>query len=182
MLASKGGDLPKDLLRGRSRFQEAWRQHRRTRGRIPDTLWALAVRLVKRHGLNPTATGTRRRLLQLEEAGRGRRCQRTVIGPSCFRRAVRAGRDRRKQCLFEPNNAAGPPGARATAWLRHRRRRALDRRLEPRVMLQITPQMKILVAVEPADFRRGIDGLGAAVPGETPARSVHRHGVRLSQS
>jgi transposase len=27
------------------------------------------------------------------------------------------------------------------------------------MMLQITPHMKILVAVEPADFRRGIDGL-----------------------
>lgn len=26
-------------------------------------------------------------------------------------------------------------------------------------MIQITPQMKILVAVEPADFRKGIDGL-----------------------
>jgi transposase len=26
-------------------------------------------------------------------------------------------------------------------------------------MLAITPQMKILVAIEPADFRRGIDGL-----------------------
>lgn len=26
-------------------------------------------------------------------------------------------------------------------------------------MLQITPHMKILVAVEPADFRKGIDGL-----------------------
>lgn len=26
-------------------------------------------------------------------------------------------------------------------------------------MLSITPQMKILVAVEPADFRKGIDGL-----------------------
>jgi transposase len=26
-------------------------------------------------------------------------------------------------------------------------------------MLQVTPQMKILVAVEPADFRKGIDGL-----------------------
>jgi len=26
-------------------------------------------------------------------------------------------------------------------------------------MIQITPQMRILVAVEPADFRRGIDGL-----------------------
>jgi len=28
-------------------------------------------------------------------------------------------------------------------------------------MLQVTPQMKILVAVEPADFRKGIDGLAA---------------------
>lgn len=26
-------------------------------------------------------------------------------------------------------------------------------------MIQITPQMRLLVAVEPADFRRGIDGL-----------------------
>ena len=26
-------------------------------------------------------------------------------------------------------------------------------------MLQITPQMKILVAIQPVDFRRGIDGL-----------------------
>jgi transposase len=26
-------------------------------------------------------------------------------------------------------------------------------------MLQITPQMKILVAIEPVDFRRGMDGL-----------------------
>jgi transposase len=26
-------------------------------------------------------------------------------------------------------------------------------------MIQITPQMRILVAVEPADFRRGMDGL-----------------------
>jgi transposase len=28
-------------------------------------------------------------------------------------------------------------------------------------MIQITPQMKILLAVEPVDFRRGIDGLAA---------------------
>jgi transposase len=26
-------------------------------------------------------------------------------------------------------------------------------------MIQVTPQMRILVAVEPADFRKGIDGL-----------------------
>lgn len=28
-------------------------------------------------------------------------------------------------------------------------------------MIQITPQMKILVAVQPVDFRKGIDGLAA---------------------
>ena len=27
-------------------------------------------------------------------------------------------------------------------------------------MIQLTPQMRIVVALEPADFRRGIDGLG----------------------
>ena len=28
-------------------------------------------------------------------------------------------------------------------------------------MIQITPQMRVLVGVEPADFRAGIDGLAA---------------------
>jgi transposase len=28
-------------------------------------------------------------------------------------------------------------------------------------MIQVTPQMRVLVALEPADFRRGIDGLAA---------------------
>jgi transposase len=28
-------------------------------------------------------------------------------------------------------------------------------------VIQITPQMRVLVAVEPADFRRGIDGMAA---------------------
>ena len=47
-------ELPKDLAQGRSQFQ-AWRA-RRTAGRIPQTLWALAVRLVSRPGISRTAT------------------------------------------------------------------------------------------------------------------------------
>ena len=31
--------------------------------------------------------------------------------------------------------------------------------MEARSVIQVTPQMRVLVAVEPADFRRGIDGL-----------------------
>ncbi len=50
----QGWRFAEGFAAGAAGFQ-AWRQHRRTRGRIPDTLWALAVRLVKRHGLNPTA-------------------------------------------------------------------------------------------------------------------------------
>ena len=30
-------------------------------------------------------------------------------------------------------------------------------------MIQVTPQMRILVAVEPADFRKGIDGLARGI-------------------
>ena len=29
------------------------------------------------------------------------------------------------------------------------------------MMLQLTPQSRVFVAIEPADFRRGIDGLAA---------------------
>ena len=32
-------------------------------------------------------------------------------------------------------------------------------------MIQVTPQMRILVAVEPVDFRKGIDGLAGIVKG-----------------
>jgi hypothetical protein len=30
-------------------------------------------------------------------------------------------------------------------------------------MIQVTAQMRVLVAIEPADFRRGIDGLAKVV-------------------
>ena len=47
-------------------------------------------------------------------------------------------------------------------------------------MLQITPQMKVLVAVEPVDFRKGIDGLAALCQGVTQAGTLQRDGVRVS--
>lgn len=49
-------ELPKDLLRGRSRFQ-TWRRRRRKAGsRIPQSLWKLAVQLVSSHGISRTAS------------------------------------------------------------------------------------------------------------------------------
>ena len=54
MGARERGTLPLDLARGRDRFQ-AWREQRTGRGRIPHSLWALAVRLAKGHGVSRTA-------------------------------------------------------------------------------------------------------------------------------
>ncbi len=34
-------------------------------------------------------------------------------------------------------------------------------------MIQATPQMRVLVAVEPTDFRRGIDGLARQLPSKS---------------
>ena len=49
------GSLPSDLAQARNRFQ-AWRAQRTGRGRIPRSLWALAVQLAKGHGVSRTAT------------------------------------------------------------------------------------------------------------------------------
>jgi hypothetical protein len=56
MGANERGMLPSDLVRGRARFQ-AWRERRVVGERIPQSLWALAVRLTETHGVSRTATG-----------------------------------------------------------------------------------------------------------------------------
>ena len=55
MGARERGQLPLDLVRGRARFQ-AWRTRRKVGTRIPRTLWAVAVRLAKTHGVCRAAT------------------------------------------------------------------------------------------------------------------------------
>jgi hypothetical protein len=55
MGANERGLLPCDLVRGRAQFQ-AWRERRAVGERIPQPLWALAVRLTKTQGVSRTAT------------------------------------------------------------------------------------------------------------------------------
>jgi hypothetical protein len=55
MDSNERGLLRSDLVRGRARFQ-AWRERRALGKRIPQPLWALAVRLAKTHGVCRTAT------------------------------------------------------------------------------------------------------------------------------
>jgi hypothetical protein len=104
MRANNGGDLPKDLLRGRSRFQ-AWRQRRKTRGRIPDALWTLAVRLAQCHGVNRTALALGVDYYSLKKRTDAAAASAAPASEPAFVElpAPVLG----KQCLFELNNAAG---------------------------------------------------------------------------
>jgi hypothetical protein len=100
---SQRGQLPPDLGRGRSQFQ-AWRQRRQAGERIPQPLWAMAIRLAKAHGLSRTATtlgldyySLKKRI---ESAGAS-----PLSGPAFVELAspVLVG----KQCRFELDNGAG---------------------------------------------------------------------------
>jgi hypothetical protein len=59
-------ELPRDLARGQSRF-EAWRGQRQAGERIPESLWRLAVRLVRRHCVSRTAEALRVDYYSLKE-------------------------------------------------------------------------------------------------------------------
>ena len=51
-------DLPAKLARGRERF-EKWRSKQKTRTRLPQPLWAAAVKLANEYGINRTAHALR---------------------------------------------------------------------------------------------------------------------------
>ena len=48
-------------------------------------------------------------------------------------------------------------------------------------MLQLTPQSRILLATEPVDFRKGIDGLGGGVPPKAAGTAPQRGGLWLPE-
>ena len=67
--------LPRELARGRSRF-EAWRSGRKLGTRIPQPLWSLAIKLAETHGVSRTAS-----VLGLDYYALKRRCESTQSGP-----------------------------------------------------------------------------------------------------
>src|SRR5262245_21204899 len=104
MRATVRGELPKDLLEARSRFG-AWRQRRQGRDRIPPSLWALAVRLVRTHGLGRTATALRLDYYSLKKHVKAADQQPRSPGPAFAE--LPAPLLASKQALFELDNGAG---------------------------------------------------------------------------
>ena len=98
------GELPKDLAQARSRF-EAWRQQRQGDRRIPQPLWALAVRLVRQHGLSRTATALRLDYYSLKKRVEATAQQPPSPSPAFVE--LPAPLVVSKQALFELDNGAG---------------------------------------------------------------------------
>lgn len=96
--------LPPDLVRGRSRFQ-AWRGQRKAGGRIPQPLWAMAVRLAKAHGVSRTAAALRLDSYRLKERAEAAASEPHPCGPAFLELTppVLVA----KQCRFELDNGAG---------------------------------------------------------------------------
>ena len=63
---SRGRGVPADLAGVRRRL-EGWRRTREKRGRIPESLWAAAVKVAGGHGINRTATVLRLDYYSLKE-------------------------------------------------------------------------------------------------------------------
>ena len=96
-------ELPHDLAQGRSRFQ-AWRARRQRGGRIPQPLWALAVQLVRRHGVSRTATALGLDYYSLKRRAEAAE-QPKPTSPAFVELPVPAVVG--KQCQFELDNGAG---------------------------------------------------------------------------
>jgi len=104
MAARERGELPKDLAQGRTQFQ-AWRASRKRGRRIPQTLWALAVRLVKTHGVSRTAMALGLDYYRLKKQAEETADQQQSISPAFVElpSPVVVG----KQGVFELDNGAG---------------------------------------------------------------------------
>jgi hypothetical protein len=104
MGAIERGALAADLERARSRFQ-AWRGRRKRGTRIPRTLWTVAVRLTKTHGVNRTA-----RALGLDYYSLKKRTESPATPPQSDGPAfveLTAPAMAAKQCQVELDNGAG---------------------------------------------------------------------------
>ena len=90
----------------RSRF-ERWRQTRQGRARIPDELWAAAVTLARRGGVNSTATALHLDAGKLKKRMLASRAPARKRTPPAFVELVAAGADGLPEYTLEVETAAG---------------------------------------------------------------------------
>ena len=106
----KRPNLPARLERTRRRFEQ-WRQSRTVRRRIPESLWAAAVKMADVYGICQTAKALRLHYYALKErvdkqAASAADCSDTEDEATFLELAV-ASRAAPAECILELENAAG---------------------------------------------------------------------------
>jgi hypothetical protein len=106
MAANTRGPLPDDLLRGRNHFQ-SWRSRRPRPGSpVPPSLWTLAVRLAKIHGISRAATALGLNYHRLQKHVQAAAPSQPPASEPAFVELPTSALFG-KQCLFELDNGAG---------------------------------------------------------------------------
>ncbi len=166
----------------RSDLQEAahafasWRESKPTkRTRIPEKHWELACHLAKTHGIAKASREPKLDYYRLKEAARRPLTRNCLVQHSPSRvQAAATIQDVARLC--PASNSGHQRNHRVRGGTRNRQRHSFRAPVEgkhrarsdcpqptpharPVIMLQVTPHTRILVAIEPADFRKGIDGL-----------------------
>ena len=136
-------EIPAGLKEAQERFAE-WRSSHTGRRPIPESLWALASGLAGHEAAHPGSGAGRKTAIGASGGFRGTD---DVRFPARMRMHHRSGRTARPHAhRMEGPGSAGP------GWTE-------PRAVGARRLIQITPQIRILVAVEPIDARKGIDSL-----------------------
>ena len=104
MGTSQRRQLPPDLERGRRRFQ-AWRGQRKAGGRIPQSHWAMAVRLAKAYGVSRTAAALGLDYYSVQKRAEAAATPPRSDGPAFVE--LTSPVMVAKQCRFELDNGSG---------------------------------------------------------------------------
>ena len=104
MGTSHRGQLAPDLVRGQRRFQ-AWREQRKPGDPIPQSLWTMATRLAKTHGVSRTSAVLGLDYYSLQKRAEAAAGEPQSSGPAFVEltRPVMVA----KECRFELDNGAG---------------------------------------------------------------------------
>ena len=145
------------MRRARGRF-ERYRKAHTGRRPIPEALWKMAAELAKEHGHSerPKCCVWTTANSRLSTAALG--SKRKATPPQCSWSCCRHCHPTRPRVPHR----AGRPSRQNAYSVEGRDRRGLGRAQPGSVGvgdLQVAPQMRVLVAIEPVDLRKGIDGL-----------------------
>jgi transposase len=143
------------LEEARVRFEE-WRSNRRGKARIPAELWSVAVEVARKEGINRTA---RELHVAWNDLKRRMPAAGAVPRQPAFVELVTPQMQSVPECTLEVEGRRGKLRIQAEGCFGF-----ISGDAEPGVggvgvLIQITPQLRILVAVDAIDGRKGIDSL-----------------------